>query len=569
MKRKDPGIPKVLRYRLKLLEEIVSFHFSPRAPVPYSGVCLNARIHPTSFERLSSRKLIELQKLVPIITDRKLSARLNDVLWTKRKELLIPPKKAIAYAQMAVRQFLEVPLSEDAWDFGIDTQNAIRGICLAQSLGTTGAPLLEAFKQRLRILFSNERLSYEAALIVKEWKDENLCREAALVLMEQAKRLLTHENHLPAITNLEQAETLARALPHEPDLLIAINRDLIHTHIAYAAYLEQAGRKAVQIKHQLELAYEELRALPKTLRRCHDVAEMEKTIQIQLDKLKDRVKREMRTVTVVQQLSIHLDPEFERILQSELPAFDKWKSFAALPLALTNAEYLQMNEFANGEADHSFASCFRRIRKSPDGRTIARTDNLGKFTLKAERDQAVRFAMADQHANRMHALGPVIFEHLRALKTVASLNPEQFVELTRNSIWIPPYHSRQIALAIYHGQEENWIEASHLLGPQMEAMVRHRLKQIHISTISRKDGIEHELGLSSLAAHFSTIVEQSIAFDIKTLFCDQMGRNLRNDIAHGLREDPTDTPCDVLYAWWLTLHLLLCHGTGDEQLETR
>ncbi|KAB1117662.1 DUF4209 domain-containing protein, partial [Micromonospora sp. AMSO12t] len=41
------------------------------------------------------------------------------------------------------------------------------------------------------------------------------------------------------------------------------------------------------------------------------------------------------------------------------------------------------------------------------------------------------------------------------------------------------------------------------------------------------------------------------------LLCEQPGPNLRNDLAHGLLNDPESWSAAAVYAWWLCLRLVV------------
>ena len=71
-------------------------------------------------------------------------------------------------------------------------------------------------------------------------------------------------------------------------------------------------------------------------------------------------------------------------------------------------------------------------------------------------------------------------------------------------------------------------------------------------------GIESEKGLSNLMdlPQTKVIFGEDLTYEIKALFCDQMGPNLRNNIAHGLLNDQEANSVDVVYAWWLGLQLV-------------
>ena len=113
--------------------------------------------------------------------------------------------------------------------------------------------------------------------------------------------------------------------------------------------------------------------------------------------------------------------------------------------------------------------------------------------------------------------------------------------------------------ALAHGFNRDFATSIHLLAPQIEHMVRVSLEIAGVSTSHfDKDGIETENGLSALIDLPQTITRfgKDVTYEIKALFCDQMGPNLRNNIAHGLLDDQQANSVEAVYAWWLGLQLV-------------
>ena len=52
------------------------------------------------------------------------------------------------------------------------------------------------------------------------------------------------------------------------------------------------------------------------------------------------------------------------------------------------------------------------------------------------------------------------------------------------------------------------------------------------------------------------IFGEDLSFEIRSLFCDPFGPNLRNKLAHGLLDDRACYSPDAIYAWWLGLKLV-------------
>jgi hypothetical protein len=50
---------------------------------------------------------------------------------------------------------------------------------------------------------------------------------------------------------------------------------------------------------------------------------------------------------------------------------------------------------------------------------------------------------------------------------------------------------------------------------------------------------------------------KGLAFELQAVFCDSAGPNLRNALAHGLLDDDDMFSVASVYAWWLTLRLIM------------
>ena len=52
------------------------------------------------------------------------------------------------------------------------------------------------------------------------------------------------------------------------------------------------------------------------------------------------------------------------------------------------------------------------------------------------------------------------------------------------------------------------------------------------------------------------IFGRDLSFELKALFCDSSGSNLRNELAHGLLDDEACQSSFAIYAWWLGLKIV-------------
>jgi hypothetical protein len=80
---------------------------------------------------------------------------------------------------------------------------------------------------------------------------------------------------------------------------------------------------------------------------------------------------------------------------------------------------------------------------------------------------------------------------------------------------------------------------------------------VKTTTLDSK-GIETENALGSLMDLEETemVFGEDLAFEIRSLFCDPFGPNLRNEVAHGLLDDGACRSTYSVYAWWFGLKLV-------------
>ena len=134
-----------------------------------------------------------------------------------------------------------------------------------------------------------------------------------------------------------------------------------------------------------------------------------------------------------------------------------------------------------------------------------------------------------------------------------------FIELAQGSCIVPKGHIELMGLALYYGTIGQFPEALHLLIPSVESTVRFLLKLKGVKTVTlNQEGIEDEVGLSALVAkpEFTEIFGEDLAFEIKALFTDHKGPNLRNNIAHGIASASDCGTIWGFYAWWLWMKII-------------
>lgn len=153
-----------------------------------------------------------------------------------------------------------------------------------------------------------------------------------------------------------------------------------------------------------------------------------------------------------------------------------------------------------------------------------------------------------------------ILPALRQLHKEYRLTKDLMVAICHQSPLVPDDRIYLLGHGLWLGFEEEFGIAIHLICPQIEHIVRSKLKENQITTTHLdKDGIENEYGLSTLMDLPETeqILGKSLVFELKSIFTEALGSNLRNMVAHGLLDDDNSASEEAVYAWWLTLRLVI------------
>ena len=209
-------------------------------------------------------------------------------------------------------------------------------------------------------------------------------------------------------------------------------------------------------------------------------------------------------------------------------------------------------------------SIFRRLAGSThlsrDGRVIAKQPAAGFDNAPASDDPALWAQMLHDYQILINIVvhGDIWPAH-EVLLQEHRLREEDFIGLASQSPIVPRGRERLFGKALHAGYDRDFTVSMHLLAPQIEHMVRFHLKNTGVKTTNLDiDGIENENGLSTLMGlpETETVFGKDLSFEIKALFCDALGPNLRNELAHGLLDDDSFQSIHAIYAWWMGLRLV-------------
>lgn len=198
---------------------------------------------------------------------------------------------------------------------------------------------------------------------------------------------------------------------------------------------------------------------------------------------------------------------------------------------------------------------------SRDGRVIAKSPGMDlEATTTGGNDIGLRREMIQYHGIRIGiAVQGGIAPAFETLLLEHRLREADFVGVAHQSPIVPPDRAELFGKALYAGYDQDFVTAIHLLAPQVENMVRYHLKAAGATTTTlNQQGIETENGLSTLIdlPQMTEVFGPDTTFEIRSLFCDTFGPNLRNEVAHGLMLPAAGRSIFVVYAWWFCLRLV-------------
>jgi hypothetical protein len=139
------------------------------------------------------------------------------------------------------------------------------------------------------------------------------------------------------------------------------------------------------------------------------------------------------------------------------------------------------------------------------------------------------------------------------------IRPEHLAQFVWDNPLIPSGREQLFLHGLMAGIRGDYVAASHILIPQIEHLIRELLTKRGVRTFNfDAEGIQDDHDLNTLLYNPELVaaIGDDLCFDLQGLLVNRFGSNLRNEIAHGLRSDDASCGPDVIYCWWLTLHLL-------------
>lgn len=261
---------------------------------------------------------------------------------------------------------------------------------------------------------------------------------------------------------------------------------------------------------------------------------------------------------------------------------DKWHALAELVIA---TRWLAKS-YCEEEARKTFASfpsksLFASMQFGSTGKVAATApsasvpgEDPNAERLRAEMCQQYRFFVA---VTASGTIEPMRLDILHA----HNITLDDVSEFLKYSPLIPPGRVTFFTIGILAGLQGRFIEALHVLVPQLEHLLRCSLADKDVITSSLNDaGLQQEYDLNRLLVMKETeeLLGEDLCFTLRMLFTERYGYNLRNEISHGMLTPGAFFSESAVYAWWLFLRIVggpianaiwrSEEGTGEESGET-
>jgi len=507
-------------------------------------------------EDLGGEDIAFLSSIYGELGDPKLKARVADLVWLVAKPR--EPQAAVA----AIDAYLKIPINTETW-VRDGRECWYRAIQLCLMLGAGAGDRLQAIEQALLtgLLGSTVEDGYLPVWIADLLDKHRLGKDRR---HDVASHLETLANTYAEFGNIQRfrdcyegaEQWYARGGNQEKTVEMIVQCAEAWVNEAIGRQSGDSSPSHMVAASFYENAIQKYRSVQRTYREAHNVDDRIAELRAELNAAGERSLEEMGVISS--------EPvDISELVQNSKKAVRGKPTLEAL-LALANiyrgAQVEKIREFSQEMmTQHPLQALFAATHMSSDGRVIAKRP--GADFGSADAEESALWAETVKHY--VMELGIVvqgdIWPALEIVRLEHRIRERDFVAMAKQSPFIPAGREQLVGKALYAGFDNDFVTALHLLVPQLEHLVRCHLKQADVQTTNLdQNGIENENGLSALMENdaVKAIFGEDIAFEIKALFCDPFGPNLRNELAHGLIGVDQAQSTYSIYAWWLMLKIV-------------
>ena len=528
-----------------LLSAIVSMHFKPSdTQSPYGPMFVVDDRRGFIPADLNDETLNALSDFYNGVERAELRARLADLVWLGLRK----PE----YAKDAVHAYIDAAKQvEDPEHWTICADYLERALRLSAMFRQQDAEPYNTACAAIKDVIDRhdgtdpKYLSLRLIRRLVEYSNEHV--EGFYVLCVQiAKNAVASGDWFKAENAWEVAEECASVLGNQDKLHSAL-KEQAATYVLQAADSD-SGMKA---SHWMQKAIEVNRKLPNS-------QSQNKALYTKLREYQATIKDEM---SLIQSDAIDLS-EFAKEACSKVRGHTFHDALFYLAFSVCRPlDYENLRKEAEADNErYVFPHIAGTVQYDKDGLIVAQVPPMSGLG-DSDDDKALWFAMlrSAQFQHDMYVRS-LIEPARREMLLEHNLIEEDFNHYVKNNPFIKPGHEQIFAKGLMMGLEGDFIGATHILVPQLEASFRHVLERHGVEPTSlNTQGIQEHIRLPTLLNHekFAETFSNDVALDLQGLLIDRKYTNLRNEVSHGLMCSAQFYSASTIYLWWLTLRLCL------------
>ncbi|EQA0897798.1 DUF4209 domain-containing protein [Escherichia coli] len=551
---------EVLSNMMNFFASLCSMALTPESPnEPYRPFISSSNSRSMIPDDLTGEDLIFIESILGHIDYPLLKARLADLLWLRKRP------RSVEHARIVISSYLALPITSEEWTKGGQ-------LCwervIALSFQVKDFTTIDIIKQRLTEALT---LSYEDFPLMRYRIGESINRTnlfgndtgtIAQVLFEVGDGITVPETislafHIKRSYFKVSEKLFRKAKEH--------NRAITCQVRIAEAFVNEAEQRLSGENPNPGVANSFYEDALQAYRKVPQAYRSEYNVERKLEEIEQAILRTgaeaLESMHEIRTDGIDLSTQAEQAIAHVTNKHPLEMAILYFTGFITES-YTTLREQAIASlAEPSFLNTTGITIVSQDGRTIARTSGISNNNSASD-DELIIFSKTMEIFNfnlsiivngtLIPALDQIIMEH--------RITKDDMEALCFYSSIIPRSYNSSVANALWYGFERDFRTAIYLLCPQIENIIRQKLKISGVNTtIIDENGITQEVGMGTLLNFDSAtdLFGENLCFELKAIFTEALGPNLRNNIAHGLLDDDSSNSEACVYAWWLVLKMIM------------
>ena len=489
-----------------------------------------------------------------------LKARMADILWFRKYN------KKITFPKTVINIYLSIDFDETNFFYNLLFWK--RGLCIATQIKDLEATT--SFEQKcINFLFDTNFNNDESYLgLCETLRCFNLCTNDSSsiinLLVQCGDELQKRNIFFSAEQYYNEASHWALEYKKNYDKYLELQIKRVYTYINAA----QKHENSLLALSNYESALRILRVLPKKQREKYFSIEYENELIQNIRKSGKVAISEMWEKT----MSFDIGAEVQCITENikDKDQVTALLNFVKLP---GHMSVLKLEKDAISFIKASpLLYFFEHTIFESDGRIISKTLGIDSFENLDSKNLTVWNNMVWQYMIYISCIvQSAILPALQVIRCEHNILLSDIIKIVQKSNIVPLDRVTIFAKGLYAGFSYDFMASLHLLVPQIENMVRFHLQEagVRTSIIENNTDIEQEIGFSNLVEKekFEDIFGKDLSFELKALFCDGAGPNLRNKVAHGLLTSYEMNSVYSVYCWWFCFKLVYINFYNTEREE--